>query len=111
MAEQLNDVNLEKFKELDRTVRENPALGRCTVKVKSTWHRGTKVLVEVGPMHALGDNLFPPYLSEDVRKALEFHGKDVRLVNIEEDYGHDFFLIPEIILDKLSPPIREFLDT
>ena len=60
---------------------------------------------------ASGDNLFPPYLSEDVRKALEFHGKDVKLVNIEEDYGHDFFLIPEIILDKLSPPIREFLDT
>ena len=60
MAEQLNDVNLEKFKELDRMVRENPALGKCTVKVKSTWHRGTKVLVEVGPMHALGNNLFPP---------------------------------------------------
>ncbi len=60
MAGQLNDVNVEKFKEFDRTVRENPALGKCTVKVKSTWHRGTKVLVEVGPMHALGNNLFPP---------------------------------------------------
>ena len=60
MAEQLNDVNVEKMKEFDRMVRENPALGRCTVKIKSTWHRGTKTLVEIGPTHALGDNLYPP---------------------------------------------------
>jgi homoserine O-acetyltransferase len=60
---------------------------------------------------ASGDNLFPPYLSEDVRKGLEVNGKEVKLVNIEEDYGHDFFLISEIILEKLTPPIREFLET
>jgi len=60
---------------------------------------------------ATGDNLFPPYLSEDVRKALEFNGRPVEMVKIEEDYGHDFFLIPEIIMEKLTPPIRKFLET
>ena len=59
---------------------------------------------------ATGDNLFPPYLSEDVRKGLEFNGKEVRLELIEDDYGHDFFLIPEIIHEKLTPAISEFLD-
>ena len=40
MAEQLNDVNLEAFKELDRKIRENPALGKRTIKLRSTWRRG-----------------------------------------------------------------------
>ena len=48
MAEQLNDVNLEAFKELDRKIRENPALGKRTLKLRSSWRRGTKAVIEVG---------------------------------------------------------------
>jgi homoserine O-acetyltransferase len=59
---------------------------------------------------ATGDNLFPPYLAEDVRKGLEVNGKDVTLARIEDDYGHDFFLIPEIIEEKLAPSVRPFLE-
>jgi uncharacterized OsmC-like protein len=59
MGEQVNDVNVTAIRELDRMVRENPALGKFTLKVKSTWQRGTKAQVTVGPIHALGNNLFP----------------------------------------------------
>ena len=41
MAESLNDVNVEAMRELDRKVRENPALGKRTVKLLSSWLRGT----------------------------------------------------------------------
>jgi homoserine O-acetyltransferase len=58
---------------------------------------------------ATGDNLFPPYLSDDLVKALQVNGKDVRQVLVDDDYGHDFFLIPEIIRDKLTSPLLEFL--
>jgi uncharacterized OsmC-like protein len=59
MAEHVNDVNLDGIKHLDQVVRENPAMGKLTIKVQSTWERGTKTVVTVGPMHALGKNLFP----------------------------------------------------
>jgi uncharacterized OsmC-like protein len=59
MADQVNDVNVAAIKELDQMVRVNPALGKFTLKVKSTWQRGTKAQVTVGPIHALGNNLFP----------------------------------------------------
>ncbi len=59
MAEQLNDVNLDTVKHLDKMVRDNPAMGKMTVKVQSTWERGTKAMITVGPVHALGQNLFP----------------------------------------------------
>jgi len=59
MAEQLNDVNIEKVKEFEGMVRTNPPLGKLTFKVTSSWHRGTKVQVTMGPVHALGQNLFP----------------------------------------------------
>jgi homoserine O-acetyltransferase len=58
---------------------------------------------------ATGDNLFPPYLSEEVVKALQVNGKPVRYELIGEDYGHDFFLIPEIIQEKIAPPVQAFL--
>jgi homoserine O-acetyltransferase/O-succinyltransferase len=58
---------------------------------------------------ATGDNLFPPYLSEDIVKALRVNEKFVRYDLIEDDYGHDFFLIPEIIQDKLTRPLMDFL--
>ena len=59
---------------------------------------------------ATGDNLFPSYLSDDLAKALQVNGKVVWHERIEEEYGHDFFLIPEIIRAKIAPPLREFLD-
>jgi uncharacterized OsmC-like protein len=60
MAEQVNDVNVEAFKGFREMVKQDPALGKLTVKATSSWHRGTKVLVEVGEMiHAKGQNLFP----------------------------------------------------
>ncbi len=59
---------------------------------------------------ATGDNLFPSYLSEDIVKAMQVNGKPVWHELIEEEYGHDFFLIPEIIQAKIAPPLRDFLD-
>jgi uncharacterized OsmC-like protein len=59
MAEQLNDVNLEAMKELDRKLRENPALGQRTVRVHSTWLRGTKTLVEIGEHQHAGTRVTP----------------------------------------------------
>jgi uncharacterized OsmC-like protein len=59
MADQLNDVNVPKFKEFDGIVRKNPPVSKATVKLKSTWRRGTKALIEVGTIQALGRDLFP----------------------------------------------------
>lgn len=59
MGEHINDVNLDGVKHLDTMVRENPAMGKMTVKVHSTWERGTKAVVTVGPVHALGGNIMP----------------------------------------------------
>jgi uncharacterized OsmC-like protein len=59
MADQMNDVNVEAMKELDRKVRENPALGKRTVKVRSSWLRGTKTLVEVGEHQGVNGRATP----------------------------------------------------
>lgn len=59
MAEQVNDVNVDAMKELDRKIRENPALGKRTVKLRSSWLRGTKALIEVGEHQALGSRVTP----------------------------------------------------
>lgn len=59
MALGLNDVDVDGIKELDRKVRENPALGKRTVKLRSTWQRGVKALVEVGSQQVLGKDAFP----------------------------------------------------
>jgi homoserine O-acetyltransferase len=59
---------------------------------------------------ATGDNLFPPYLSEEIVKAMQVNNRPVWYELVEDDYGHDFFLIPEIIQEKLSPPLVEFLE-
>jgi hypothetical protein len=58
MAELVNDVNVPKIKELDATVRATPDLGKLTLKATSTWERGTKCLVTVGPAQALGQVCF-----------------------------------------------------
>jgi uncharacterized OsmC-like protein len=59
MAEQLNDVNVAKFKEMDGMLRDNPALAKATFKLKSSWQRGTKTLIEIGTIQALGQDIFP----------------------------------------------------
>jgi len=59
---------------------------------------------------ATGDNLFPPYLSEEIIKALEVNRKEYRYELVEEEYGHDFFLLPDVIQAKLAVPIRKFLE-
>ena len=58
---------------------------------------------------ATGDNLFPPNLSDDLVKSAHVNNISVRYELVDEDYGHDFFLIPEIIFDKISRPLVEFL--
>ena len=60
---------------------------------------------------ATGDNLFPPYLSENLVRGMQVHNKPVRYELIEEEYGHDFFLIPDIIETKIEPLLRAFLET
>ena len=59
MALGINDVDVDGFKDLDRKVRENPALGKRTVKVRSTWQRGVKGLVEVGLQENQGKAVTP----------------------------------------------------
>lgn len=58
---------------------------------------------------ATGDNLFPPYLSEDIVEALQVNHKWVHYELVDNDYGHDFFLIPQIIRQKLTAPLVKFL--
>ena len=60
---------------------------------------------------ATGDNLFPPYLSENLVQALKANNCAVTYELIEDDYGHDFFLIPEIIQEKIQTPLIEFLNS
>ncbi|HJV57677.1 MAG TPA: OsmC family protein [Methylomirabilota bacterium] len=60
MALGLNDVDVDGMKELDRKVRENPALGKRTAKLRCTWQRGVKALVEIGAQEVLGKAATPP---------------------------------------------------
>jgi len=56
----MNDVDVEGVKALDKRIRENPALGKRTVKVRSTWQRGVKALVEIGAQEIGGQSAVPP---------------------------------------------------
>jgi uncharacterized OsmC-like protein len=55
-----NHVNLDTLKATDQLIRENPALGKCVVKARSTWQRGTKTQVTVGEWYAGGNNMAAP---------------------------------------------------
>lgn len=55
----LNDVNLEKLKEVDQHIRDNPALGKVVFKAHSTWQRGTKTQVSVSQWTAGGNTMAP----------------------------------------------------
>lgn len=59
MADQLNDVNVVAMKEFDKKLRDNPALGKRTIKVRASWLRGTKTLVEIGEHHTDGTRVTP----------------------------------------------------
>jgi uncharacterized OsmC-like protein len=56
----INDVGLEALKATDKMVRENPALGKCVVKVRSTWARGTKTQVTLSEWYAGGEKMTLP---------------------------------------------------
>jgi uncharacterized OsmC-like protein len=60
MALGLNDVKLDTLKATDQLIRETPALGKCVLKVKSTWQRGTKTQVTVAEWYAGGNNMAVP---------------------------------------------------
>ena len=69
-----------------------------------------KVLIDCGVI--LGTPNPGPLMqkvSEDIVKAMQVNGKPVWHEAIEEDYGHDFFLIPEIVQAKIARPLRDFL--
>ena len=59
MADQLNDVNVVAMKEFDKRLRDNPALAKRTIKVRASWLRGTKTLVEIGEHHMDGTRVTP----------------------------------------------------
>ncbi|MBI4083696.1 MAG: homoserine O-acetyltransferase [Candidatus Lambdaproteobacteria bacterium] len=80
------------------------------VRYGSLAHAMERVQAKVMLIAATGDNLFPPYLTRDIHRALRVHHKPVQFSLIDEEYGHDFFLIPNIIVRKLTPAIRSFLD-
>ncbi len=53
------------------------------------------------------DWLYPTYQSKAIARALKKNGKDVSFCEIEAQWGHDAFLLPN---EKLSEMIRGFLD-
>ena len=55
-----NGVNLEGIKQVDTLVRQNPAMGKCLFKAKSTWKRGTKSEITIDSMLAGGQEMSPP---------------------------------------------------
>ena len=59
MAEHVNDVNLTAMKDFDANLRENPALARRAVKVRASWLRGTKTMVEIGEHQVDGSRVTP----------------------------------------------------
>jgi len=59
MSDRLNDVNLEGVMAVDKLVRENPAMGKCQFKAKSSWQRGTKSQVSISGWTAGGNNMAP----------------------------------------------------
>lgn len=54
-----NDVNLEAVMAVDRLVREQPAMGKCQFKARSTWQRGTKSQVSISGWSAGGNTMSP----------------------------------------------------
>jgi len=55
-----NGVNLEGIKQVDALVRQNPAMGKCMFKAKSTWKRGTRSEITIDSLTAGGQEMSPP---------------------------------------------------
>jgi uncharacterized OsmC-like protein len=55
-----NGVNLEGIKQVDALVRQNPAMGQCLFKAKSTWKRGTRSEITIDSTLAGGQEMSPP---------------------------------------------------
>jgi homoserine O-acetyltransferase len=53
------------------------------------------------------DWLYPTYQSRKIVQALKKNGKDVSFCEIEAQWGHDAFLLPD---ERLTEMIRGFLD-
>ena len=60
MADQVNDVNIDAMKAAGQAFRDNAALARRNVKVRASWMRGTKTMVEIGEQQADGKRVTPP---------------------------------------------------
>jgi uncharacterized OsmC-like protein len=60
MALGTNDVNVDKIKETDTAIRQNPGLEKMMVKAKSTWCRGTMTQVTLSEWYAGGTRMTPP---------------------------------------------------
>jgi homoserine O-acetyltransferase len=71
--------------------------------VKAFSHTRAKFLV----VSFTSDWLYPTYQSREIVKALKKNGLDVSFCEIEAEWGHDAFLIPN---DRLTALIRGFLD-
>jgi uncharacterized OsmC-like protein len=56
----VNDVNLEKLKETDAAIRQNPGLEKIVVKARSAWHRGTTTEVTLSEWYAGGNRMTAP---------------------------------------------------
>jgi homoserine O-acetyltransferase len=54
------------------------------------------------------DWLYPTYQSRDMVKAMKKNGLDVSFCEIEAEWGHDAFLLPN---ERLATLIRGFLDS
>jgi uncharacterized OsmC-like protein len=56
----LNDLNLEKLKETDAAIRQNPGLEKVVVKARSKWCRGTTTEVTLSEWYAGGNRMTAP---------------------------------------------------
>jgi uncharacterized OsmC-like protein len=59
MALGMNDVNVEKLKETDAAIKQNPGLEKVMVKAKSTWCGGTVTQVTLSEWYAGGNKMTP----------------------------------------------------
>jgi uncharacterized OsmC-like protein len=56
----MNDIDLEKLKQTDTAIRQNPGLEKITIKARSTWCRGTTTQVTLSEWSAGGNRMTGP---------------------------------------------------
>ncbi len=67
----------------------------------------SKIMAKFLVISFTSDWLYPTYQSKDMVKAMKKTGLDVSFCEIEADWGHDAFLLPN---ERLSALIRGFLE-